>query len=251
MRTLSPTVVWHDLECGRYAADLPLWRSLASRHDGPVLEIGAGTGRVSIELLAGGHRVTALDHDEDLLVELVRRAEQTLPGAADGHLRAEVSDAREFWLEEQFGLIAAPMQTIQLLGGDDARASFLRCAARHLRRGGRLAVAITERFDLYDGRGRDGSMLPPPDVQESAGTVYVSQPTAVRAQGTAVVLDRRREILSADGARLVELHQERLDRLTARRLEREGEAAGLRPAGRAHIPATEDHVGSVVVMLDA
>jgi hypothetical protein len=58
-------------------------------------------------------------------------------------------------------------------------------------------------------------------------------------------------MLSPDGTRLVEHHQERLDHLTARDLEREGLAAGLRPAGRAYIPATEDHVGSVVVMLDA
>ncbi len=31
-RTLqqASTVIWHDLECGSYAADLPLWRELAS-----------------------------------------------------------------------------------------------------------------------------------------------------------------------------------------------------------------------------
>ncbi len=33
----SSAVVWHDLECGSYAADLPLWRELASaaQADGP------------------------------------------------------------------------------------------------------------------------------------------------------------------------------------------------------------------------
>ena len=37
-------VVWHDLECGGYDADLPLWRELAADADGPVLDLGAGTG---------------------------------------------------------------------------------------------------------------------------------------------------------------------------------------------------------------
>ena len=26
--TFSPLVVWHDIECGRYTADLALWRAL-------------------------------------------------------------------------------------------------------------------------------------------------------------------------------------------------------------------------------
>ncbi|MBV9839279.1 MAG: hypothetical protein JO156_14285, partial [Solirubrobacterales bacterium] len=54
------SVVWHDLECGSYHEDLELWRELARRHGDPVLEIGAGTGRVSLELARRGHRVVAL-----------------------------------------------------------------------------------------------------------------------------------------------------------------------------------------------
>jgi hypothetical protein len=46
----NPTVMnldaaWHDLECGAYAEDLPLWRMLAGTVGGPVLDVGAGTGR--------------------------------------------------------------------------------------------------------------------------------------------------------------------------------------------------------------
>ena len=43
----SMSVIWHDLECGAYAEDLPLWRALAAEHGDPVLDVGAGTGRVS------------------------------------------------------------------------------------------------------------------------------------------------------------------------------------------------------------
>ena len=39
--------LWHDLECGAYGEDLPLWRALAGEAGGPVLDVGAGTGRVS------------------------------------------------------------------------------------------------------------------------------------------------------------------------------------------------------------
>ena len=60
-------VIWHDVECGGYAADLPLWRELARAEAGPVLDVGAGAGRVALELARHGHDVTALDRDAVLL----------------------------------------------------------------------------------------------------------------------------------------------------------------------------------------
>jgi SAM-dependent methyltransferase len=57
-------VIWHDVECGAYAEDLFLWRSLAAEHGDPVLDVGAGTGRVALDLARHGHRVTALDITE-------------------------------------------------------------------------------------------------------------------------------------------------------------------------------------------
>ena len=52
--SFSPLVVWHDVECGRYDADLPLWRELAASARRPVLDVGAGTGRVALDLARAG-----------------------------------------------------------------------------------------------------------------------------------------------------------------------------------------------------
>jgi len=43
-------VVWHDLECGAYLEDLPVWQRLAAQHGNPILDVGAGTGRVTLDL---------------------------------------------------------------------------------------------------------------------------------------------------------------------------------------------------------
>src|SRR5439155_743 len=58
-------VIWHDVECGAYVADLPLWRELAAACEGPILDVGAGTGRVTLDLARHGHDVVALDRDAD------------------------------------------------------------------------------------------------------------------------------------------------------------------------------------------
>ena len=56
-------VLWHDLECGAYDLDLPLWRALAAETGGVVLDVGAGTGRLSLQLASDGVAVVALDAD--------------------------------------------------------------------------------------------------------------------------------------------------------------------------------------------
>ncbi len=240
---LDPAVIWHDLECGAYRADLPLWRELADAHPhGPILDIGAGTGRVALDLARRGRRVIALDHEASLLAALRHRAEGL-------HVETLRADARSFQLprQEPIALCIAPMQTVQLLGGVDGRASFLRCARAHLLPGGLLACAlVTDDLEPFDCA--EGGIGPTPEVCEIAGVRYRSQATRLHAGRSRIAIERHRSI-GDQGA--IERDLIELDRLGAAELEREGAALALRPAPARHIPTTADHAGSAVVMLHA
>ncbi len=234
------SVIWHDVECGAYAEDVSLWRSLAAEHGDPILDVGAGTGRVALDLARRGHQVTALDQDPALIAELARRGR-------DLDVTPVVADARDFELEQCFALCIVPMQTIQLLGGEQGRGAFLRCARRHLQVDGIVAVAVAAMLELFELG--DNGIAPLPDIREIDGVVYSSQPTAVRADREGFVLERRRERITVSGERSVADDMIRLDRLGSAQLESEALAAGLRPVGRRAVAATADYVGSDVVML--
>lgn len=235
-------ILWHDLECGPYREDLGLWRELADSHGEPVLDVGAGTGRVTLELARAGHEVTALDHDGELLGELRRRA-AGLP------VDAVVADACGFSLGKRFALCVVPMQTVQLLDGPKARAEFLRCVAAHLLAGGAVAIAISEALEPFAPDGNH--LLPLPDICEREGTVHCSQPTAVRVRDGGYTLERRREVIDPAGGHTVSTDLVHLDALTAQALEREALAAGLRARERRRVAPTSDYAGSTVVVLGA
>ncbi len=237
MTGYSPIVVWHDVECGRYTADLALWRALAERERGPVLDVGAGTGRVALDLARAGHDVTALDVEPELLATLRERA---------GGIPVETvaADAGDFTLDARFGLVIVPMQTIQLL---PERAGFLAAARRHLLPGGLLAIAITEALEDFG----ELEELPEPDRGAVADWRFASQPTAVRALPAATRIERIRRAYAPDGQVTEEDDVIELVNLTVERLEAEGRAAGLDPEPPRSIPATDEHVGSEVVLLRA
>ncbi len=237
-------VIWHDLECGSYTVDHAVWRELAERCGDPILDVGAGTGRITLDLAGRGHRVTALDADADLIAELERRAAHM-----NLEVEAVVADARDFDLGRRFALCIVPMQTIQLLGGRRGRERFLRTARRHLAPGGLLAAAISPVLELYEADDELASPLP--DIQELDGVVYSSQPTAIRAEEDGFVLERRREVVTADGRHVSSEDRVRLDRVSTAELQEEGLGLGFTAAGTRMVPATRDYVGSEVVMLRA
>lgn len=235
----SEAAIWHDVECGAYAADLPLWEELAELRGDPILELGCGTGRVAIHLARRGHRLIGLDSSHDLILTLAERA-------VDLPVEPLCADALDLELDETVALALAPMQFLQLLNSSESRVRCLKRVAAALQPGGLLAATIVEQLP-----SAEGTLPPLPDVREIDGWIYSSLPTvAVGLAGGRLILRRLRQTVSPDGELSEEDNQIQLLAVEADRLEAEGESAGFAPAGRRTIPPTEAHVGSKVVLLE-
>jgi SAM-dependent methyltransferase len=240
--------VWHDIECGAYSADLPFWRRLATqarKRSGKaceLLELGCGTGRVSLALAGPECRVTALDIEPELIDVLRTRArERRAP------IDARVGDACSFELESPVDLVLGPMLLAQLLS-ETERLRMFSSIARSLYPGGRAAFAL---FEVDEEWETDVAEAPPPDTLEKDGWVYSSHAVGVRLiiDEDRLELDRVRRTIPPDGEHTETLSRISLELISPQQLEAEARRAGLVAEPRLRIQATKEHVANTVVTL--
>lgn len=229
--------IWHDVECGAYAADLRVWEGLADRCGDPVLELGAGTGRLALHLARRGHRVIGLDYDEELIAAQRERA-AGLP------VTPLLADGRGFELPEPVALALAPMQFLQMLADRAERLACLDSIAAQLLPGGRVAAAMVEGMPEPE----EGEPLLP-DVREVDGWIYSSLPLEAAVGPEHIHVRRLRQRVSPSGELTDTPDEVTICTLTADDLEAEAAEVGLVPIERLFIDPTADHVGSTVVVL--
>jgi len=123
------------------AGDVDWYVRKAKAADGPVLELGAGTGRVTLALAREGVAVHALDAHDGMLAVL-RRKLADLPADVQRRVTIVAADMRTFELPEQFGLVIAPFRAIlHNLTDEDLVACFRRVRS-HLRDGASFAFNV-------------------------------------------------------------------------------------------------------------
>jgi SAM-dependent methyltransferase len=123
----------YDLEY-THDYDIPFWLSLAEREAGPVVEWGAGTGRISVPLAAAGHDVTAVE----VSAKMVERGEEKSESV--GWI---VGDMRRVDPGPPYGLAVCAFNSFLCLRSVDDALAFLRNAHHHLVPGGLLGIEVS------------------------------------------------------------------------------------------------------------
>jgi SAM-dependent methyltransferase len=128
----DPLADLYDLEYV-HDHDVHFWLALAARERGPVVEWGAGTGRIAVPL-AAGRDVTAVE----LSRAMVEKGREKNEG-----VRWVEGDMRAAGLGRRYGLAVCAFNSfLCLLSADDAL-HFLRNAREHLEPGGLLGVEVS------------------------------------------------------------------------------------------------------------
>lgn len=121
----------------------------ALKAGGPVLELGCGTGRITIPIAEAGVSIVGLDLAPSML-EIARRKIAGLPKATGQLLRIVEGDMRTFSLERRFPLAIIPYRAfLHMMTADDQRRALTRIR-EHLTDGGRLVFNVFDPSILSD-----------------------------------------------------------------------------------------------------
>lgn len=119
--------------------DIPFYVELAmeaAAAEQSVLELGCGTGRVTLPIARAGVRITGLDNSPAMLDVARRKA------VDEENPRWTEADMTSFALGERFGLVLIPFRSFLLLLSEAEQEACLQRVHEHLEAGGRLALNI-------------------------------------------------------------------------------------------------------------
>ncbi|MBD3377767.1 methyltransferase domain-containing protein [candidate division KSB1 bacterium] len=97
---------FYDLEYGNKKEDVDFYLDVANHYGDPVLELGAGTGRISVELAQAGHHVIALDSSGPMLERLRSKIKDR-----DLEIDTILGDMQDFELPHPVPLCIMPFRT--------------------------------------------------------------------------------------------------------------------------------------------
>ena len=146
---------FYDWAHGNFNDDIQFYVEELIDTQGSVLELGCGTGRVTIPLAKKGIYVTAMDISAEMVDAAEKKA--SFDGLSQDDCNFLVADMRDFRLDQQFEAVVMPYRSFQwLLSIVDQRCALLN-AWHHLVPGGKL---ILDMFNPTSGVLRDDGTEP-------------------------------------------------------------------------------------------
>ncbi len=124
-------------------ADLPFYISYAKEMGSPILDLAAGTGRVSIALAMEGFEIVSLESSKSMISEFESQLGE-LPSNIAKRIRITQGNMTNFNIDRKFPMIIIPTSFGHALTSDE-QLSLLSCVFRHLSDQGIFIV------DLFPG----------------------------------------------------------------------------------------------------
>src|SRR5256885_4413917 len=132
--------------------DVEWFSALARRTGGRILELGCGTGGITVPIAQEGHHIVGLDRSAAMLERAERRARR-----ANVEVRWVEGDMRAFSFNEAFALVFVAFNSFLMLDPDDRWACLAR-VREHMAPRGRVAIDVFQP-DPQIIAGLDGAVV--------------------------------------------------------------------------------------------
>ncbi|RJO63782.1 MAG: class I SAM-dependent methyltransferase [Myxococcales bacterium] len=134
--------ILYDYHHRHYRRDLAFYAALARQAKGPLLELGCGTGRLTLPMAREGTRIVAVDINPNLLDRLRRKLSQKTNGDLAERIEIVEADIAALDLGRRFPIVLMPFNTLMHFYDPPAIEAALATAKRHLASQGRFVFDV-------------------------------------------------------------------------------------------------------------
>ena len=144
----------------RRTQDISFYVNSVKQYGDPALELGCGTGRITMPIAEAGYRIVGLDLSERMLQRAETKRTRLRPDTRE-RVHLAQGDMTSFDLGEKFRTIMIPFRPFQHLLETEQQMSCLDCAKKHLAPNGRLIVDFfqTDAERMHDPKFLNESAL--------------------------------------------------------------------------------------------
>jgi len=134
--TLSPAI--YEAEYSNIKDDMKLFRHFAEQYGAPILELGSGTGRISLDLAKEGYNVVGLEID----AKMINHANKSALERSIANASFVQGDMTDYNLHQEFPLLILPRNTLLVLNDERLQKEATRQSFLHTKPGGRFIIDI-------------------------------------------------------------------------------------------------------------
>lgn len=203
--------------------DVKFWQRLAAAQEGTVLELGCGTGRITLPVARAGARIVGIDRSAPMLARGRQRLRRARLNAAAALVRGDIRTL-PFRSRPGFDLVMAPYGILQSLTSERDLAATLASVHRVLRRGGLFGLDLVPDLPRWAEYSRRTSLR---GKRRSGGSLTLIE--SVRQDvGRKLTIFDQEYVESGGGARRVHRFSLTFRTLSVRQLTARLERAGFR-----------------------
>lgn len=143
----APYYDWENAQTvGR--RDIAFWQRMAARADGPILELGCGTGRVALPVAKQGATVVGIDRSASMLARARTRVRRAKLGSRLQLIRGDIRHLP--FPDRSFPLVMAPYGILQSLLDEALLAATLQDVWRVLSRDGVFGLELVADLPAWE-----------------------------------------------------------------------------------------------------
>jgi ubiquinone/menaquinone biosynthesis C-methylase UbiE len=132
---------FYEIEHENMKEDIPFYIEYAKEVKGSVLELGCGTGRITIPVAKEGIKITGLDISNEML-NVARKKIEMLDDEVKKNIELVQGEMQNFEIKQKFRLIFIAFRSFQSLLTKKEQGECLQCVYKHLDKNGTFILDL-------------------------------------------------------------------------------------------------------------